>query len=863
MPPRLADRFLRWYCREEFLEEIQGDVHELFRQRLQLYGRPRAGRLFLWDVLRFFRWSNIKKIRSFNSTTTTMFRNYFKIANRNLWKEKTYSLLNIIGLYVGFLCLILTTVYLDRQFGYDQHHQYGDQTYRFLLVDKEGNKSAATAGPWAPKMAEDFPEIADFVRIGGFSTSIFRQGENQFYETGGILADSSFFEIFNYKFKWGDPAKALSEPFNMVISEEMAIKYFGNENPVGEVFKVNNREQYKITGVLDADQLPTHMNFRFAASFDSHQNNFRYDWVIQNYTSYLRLDPQADLEALQTNLIDFFIKNTPKTGVSIEGRTYLLEPVSDIYLKSDVYGSVPNINRVMTFALIGLFILIIALVNYVNLVTARSTRRLKEVGVRKAIGARKGQLAMQFLSESLYFCLLAFILAIFTANLFLPAYAELVNEQLSFGIRQDVGLVGLLLGITILVGGLSGLYPAAMLSALKPANLITSKGSGPGGRNWFRRVLTGLQFFISIGLIIATAVVNKQLGFISKKDLGFDKESIMVVSLGNTSILQNRFAFADRLEQSPFVRSVGMSGQAIGGGDWGMPFGYEGGDQPQASRFMAVDASFATAMGLEFVDGRNFSEELTSDVENSYIVNETFMKQVGWTEAVGKRIDMPARNADGSNSWTPGKVVGVVKDFNYRNLRTDLLPLVISNRLRWTDMLYIKLEPNAVASGVDFVASEWAQIEGKTPFNYYFLDDRLDSFYEPEVRLARTATIYGSIAIMLACFGLFSLATFMAEQRMKEVSIRKVLGASVPQILTMFSKPFLGIILVASLLAIPTTLYFLSDWLNEFAYSVSLDQLMEVPVLASLATLFIALLTVVYQSLRLSRANPVRFLRNE
>ncbi|GAB5531632.1 MAG: hypothetical protein Roseis3KO_34090 [Roseivirga sp.] len=516
--------------------------------------------------------------------------------------------------------------------------------------------------------------------------------------------------------------------------------------------------------------------------------------------------------------------------------------------------------------MIGLFILLIALVNYVNLVTARSTQRLKEVGVRKAIGARRQQLALQFLTESFYFCLLAFVAAVFSVNLFMPAYSELVNETLTFSLTADYQLVLVLLAVTVLVGALSGLYPAAVLSTIKPTNLMSQHGSKFGGRNAFRKALTGLQFFISIALIIATAMVNRQLDFMSEKDLGFDKEHIMVVALNNTSILENKESFADRLEQSPYVTSVGLSGQAIGGGDWGMPFRYEGGDEPQPSRFMAVDAAFGKTLGLEFLAGRNFSEELTTDVDNSYIINETFMKRVGWTspqEAVGKGIEMPARNADGTNSWTPGTVVGVVKDFHYRDLRTNMLPLVISNRIRWTDILFVKLQANAVTEGLNFVSDQWKEAEGQTPFNYYFLDDRLERFYEPEARLSKTASIYGAIAIILACFGLFSLSTFMAEQRMKEVSVRKVLGASMQQIFLMFSKPFVSIVVIAALAAIPAALYLLSDWLNEFAYSLSIGKQLDIPILAALITLFVALLTVAYQSLRLSRANPVRFLRNE
>ena len=863
-PPRLLRRFLAFYCREKYFEEIDGDLLEIYLARCEKKGRTVAKWYYAWDVIRFFKWSNLKKTQWSNSNQTTMLKNYLLIAMRNVRKERAYALFNFLGLYVGFISLILTVVYLNRQLGYDTQHPDVENTYRFLLVNGEnGYRSAGSAGPWAPQMAEDFPEVLNYVRIGSFATSIFRHGEYQFYESGGALADPALLEMFRFDFKWGDAKTALDEPYNMVISEEMAIKYFGQENPVGEVFQVNDGEQFKITGVLKREQLPSHIEFDFVASFDSHQDDFRYDWVIQNYVTYLHLDAQANTEDFKEGLVDFFNRHTPETGVSIEGRRYDLQPVQDIYLYSDVNGRVPTIRRVMTFGFIGLFILIIALVNYVNLVTARSTQRLKEVGVRKAVGARKKQLVVQFLVESFYFCFVAFLVAVCTVQLFVPAYGELVNESLSFGIVEDLGLVVILLAITLLLGLASGFYPAVVLSALKPSNLMQHRASLGGGRNVFRRVLTGFQFFISLTLIIATLLVSKQLNYMTEKDLGFDQEAIMVVSLRNTSIMPNRFAFADRLEQSPYIQSVGLSGQAIGGGDWGMPFRYEGGEDPQPSRYMAVDATYAKSMDLKFVAGRNFADDLTTDVDKSYIVNETFVERVGWEDPVGKRIEMPARNPDGSNSWEPGTVIGVVKDFNYRNLRSNVLPLVISNRLRWTRMLFVKLDPNAIAQGVSVVEEEWKQVEGKVPFDYYFLDDRIDRFYQPEALLSKTAAIYSAVAIILACFGLFSLATFMAEQKMKEVSIRKVLGASVRQIFMMFSKPFAWIILISSLVAIPMALYFLNNWLDTFAYRVQVVDFLEIPLLAMLGMLLIALMTVAYQSLRLSHANPVRFLRND
>lgn len=863
-PPKWASMFLKFYCKNEVIEEIQGDLLELFHLRVEELGLRKAQLRYIWDIMRFLKWSNIKKAKGLQSNFGTMLTSYLVISRRNLWREKEYSIFNLIGLYVGFLSLILTAIYVDRQVAYDTHHIDSEDTYRLVLIYTEsGSIGAATAGPWAPAMKDEFPEIRDFVRVGNFNRSVFEYDNRQFYEEEGILADSSFFEIFSYNFKWGNSESALSEPFTMVISEEMALKYFGDRNPVGDYIEVNNQEQYKITGVLDQKQSPSHVSFDFVVSFDSHQDDFRYDWIIQNYTTYIQVRKGADVGALGDKLGAFFKRHIPDSGVPIHRRSFDFEPIEKIHLFSKVNNQEPNVRRVMIFGVMGVLILIIALLNYVNLVTARSTQRQKEVGVRKAIGARKNQLVIQFLSESFFFCFTVFVLSMLSVKLFLPAYQELVGDVLNFGFLENTKLILLLLGVTLVASLLSGFYPAIVLSAIKPINLIGGKGKGLRNANIFRYSLTGVQFAISIGLIIAVVFINLQLDYMNQKDLGFDKSEVMVVPLRNTSILPNRDSFADRLEASPLINSVGISGHAIGGGDWGMSFRYEGGSEVITSRFMAIDAEFANTLKIDFVAGRNFSEELATDVDNSYIVNETFLKTVGWPDGIGKTIEMPTRNPDGIGGWAEGTIVGVVKDFNFHNLRHEISPLVMSNRLRWTNILFIKLDREDIIAGVAEVERQWKEIESELPFNYYFLDDRIGQFYEQEAHLSTTATIYGVVAILLACFGLFSLATFVAEQRMKEVSIRKVLGASVQQVFFMFSSSFLRILIISSVIAVPIILYVLNGWLTTFAYRIEIWDHAIVPVFAVLVTLAIALITILYQCMRLIKVNPVQLLKSE
>jgi len=863
-PPKWAIRFLRFYCRKEFLDEIEGDLLEVFNRNIKAQSGFRSKLTFVWSVFRFFKWSNIKRSNRLNFNSTTMLKSYFLITRRNLLKEKLYSLLNLSGLYIGFLCLILTAIYYQQQVSFDQHHSDVDNTYRFLTVDQEsGHRSSSTGGPWAPRMASEFPEIKNFLRIGTFGTSIFQYKNERFYETEGVLADTSFFSIFKYDFKWGSPRTALVNPYDLVLSSALAKKYFGDQDPIGELINVNGKQLYKVTGVLDEDQLPSHIKVNFIATYDSDTRPQKDDWALQNYVSYLQLVPDTDKEAFKVNLIDFFAKNTPDNEFSKSAKFFDLEPLSQIHLYSSVNNEVPTIKRVLTFAFIGLLVLCISLVNYINLITARSTKRLKEIGVRKAIGARRIQLIFQFLAESFYICFIAFALALLSVKLVMPFYAYLVNEPLVFSFLDHWHMILALLGIAVLLSLLSGIYPAIILSSRQAMSLLSGREELIGSKQFFRKILIGFQFTISIALIIGTSFIQRQLYYISEKDLGFDQEQLMVISLNNSSFLADKESFAERLKQSPFIKSVALTGQSFGGGDWGMPVKFEGGDEPQNARFMSVDADFVSTLSLELLEGRNFFDQSQADQENSFIVNEKFVNQVGWTEVIGKSIGIPSWNPDGSYGWASGKIVGVVKDFNYRDLKTNLFPLVISNNVDYTNMLFVKIETGTLNQGLEFIGNEWAKAEENAPFNYYFLDDRLAQFYEPEQRLAKTTTVFGGIAIILACFGLFSLATFMAEQKMKEVSVRKVLGATTKQIFLLFGKPFILILLISAISAVPISFHFLGKWLSTFAYRIEISDNLIVAVLAIIITIAIAGLTVLYQSFRVIKANPVKFLRNE
>ncbi len=790
-----------------------------------------------------------------------MLRNYFKITRRNLLKDRGYSLLNIAGLYIGFVCMVLTVLYLSHELSFDKHLQRAEDTYRLLGVSNTtGGKGNESAAPWGPALKDQFPEIEDYTRIIGHGASVFQVDNNRFYENGGIIADASILKLFSVDLLQGDKASALLEPNQVVIKERLAKKYFGDDNPIGKVIRIDNEKLYTVTGVLADKQKPSHLTFDFIASFDSHDSWFKTDWFIRNYQTFFLLNSDAEASDVESKLTAFFKERfeTPETPFDNHVE---LQQVSEIHLYDDTADQTPQIGKVRLVGVIGGFILIIALVNYVNLVTARSAKRFKEVGVRKSIGARRRQLQAQFLIENIIVCFSVFVITMASFNLFMPGFNSLMNSDLSFSLFGDVQLVGIMFLVTLLVSLASGFYPAFILSSLNPVNLIKNNAVGLGGKNYLRKSLTTLQFIISVALIIGTSLVYKQLQYMLNKDVGFDKEQVVVVPLGSSEVWRNKNVFAEQIRNFSEVKEVALTANQIGGGDWGMPFQYEGGERPLNVRFMSIDAAYGETLGLKLVEGRFFKEELKTDVESSFIVNEAFLQAVGWGSGIGKRIEMPTR--DSENPWLPGKIVGVVKDFNFRSLHTQISPMVIANKVDWTSTLFIKLNPGSTDKVLTDLAEAWKATEPNIPFGYYFLDEKLAEQYVAETRLSKMATTFGAIAIVLACIGLFSLATYTAEQKMKEVSIRKVMGASLNQIWLLFSRQFMVIIIVSITIAIPISLYYLDGWLSEFAYRIEIWQNIQIPVLASLATVFVAMLTIAIQSIRLAKSNPVKFLRSE
>lgn len=862
-PPKLANRILRWFCREDLLEDIEGDISEIFFKQIRNNSYRKASIYYTWNVLRYFRWGNLRKPNLNKQVNVLgMYKNYIKISLRSMARYKGYTMLNVLGLTVGLTSFILTTLYVQNELAYDRFHKNGDNIYRLLIVNNtSGNTGNETAGPWAPAMTKELPGVDNFVRIISFGRSLFSVGDKQFYESNGVLVDSSYFDFFNTTFLYGDQSQSLVKPFSMVLSESLAVKYFGQDNPIGKIIKLDSRREYTVTGVYKIEQKPTNFKFDYLASFDSHDNWFKTDWVIQNYTSFLILNPNSQINDIENKFTPWLNSHLPEgeeTDLGIH-----LQPLRDVHLYSG-FGSQPdNIRNIYIFAAIGTFILLIAIINFINLVTAQSSRRAKEVGIRKVIGARKSQLMNQFLSEAIILVIISIFVAAVIVTITLPFFNILSGKQLQFDIINNPQILITLFIITVITGLLAGTYPSFVLTRYKPVDVFKGKLSFFNHKQLLSKVLIIVQFSLSIILVSSTLIVFKQLNYIQNKKLGFEKDHVLMVPLQNVRGLTKIEALTNQFLQNQNVLSISASASRLGGGDWGMPFKYEGSkdEQPMFNRFMVIDDKYLETLGVRLLEGRNFSSDITSDKENSYLVNQAFVDATGWEDPIGKTVQMPRRNNDGTTTWVDGNVIGVVEDFNYRSLHTAISPIVLGFKPDWMSLLYVKTSGENVQSTITDLNNKWRNFVSDLPFDYSFLDQSFNDLYTKEQQLSKMVTLFSGIAIFLACMGLFSLSAFMAEQKTKEIGLRKIMGASISSIIFLFSKGFLILVLISIIIATPIAWYYNYKWLDSFAYRIDPDIFLFG--FAGLSAMVIAFITVSLQSLKIAYANPVDSLRQE
>ncbi|MEP6949775.1 MAG: ABC transporter permease [Ginsengibacter sp.] len=808
-----------------------------------------------------------------------MFKNYFKIAWRNLLRNKTFSIINITGLAIGLCCFLLIALYVLDELSYDKFNLNADRIYRinsFIRFGGTDLNMSLSSDMTGQVLKKDYPQVEQYTRIFSPGSKLIKKGNVYINEQNVANVDSTFFDVFTFPAIDGNTSTALNEPNTVVISESAAKKYFGNTGAIGKTVETNDNGKtlYKVTAVIKDMPHNTHFNYDFLFSM----KNVAYKWgqfTSHNFHTYLLLTKGTDYKAFEKNFnayinkyvlpyVQQFVKMKSMDEFKRAGNRleYSLIPLTKIHLYSDLsYELAPNgnIQFVYIFSIVALFILVIACINFMNLTTARSANRAREVGIRKVLGTERKELILQFLTESTLMVILSLIIAVGTTSLVLPLFNTVANKSMTLGSLFSPLILPLLIALPFVVGLLAGIYPAFYLSAFKPIEVLKGKLKLGGKSSGLRSVLVVFQFATSIFLIIGTIVIYKQLYYIQTKDIGFKKEQVLIIN--DVYVLNNNaMAFKNDVLQMNGVLSATISGF--------LPVDHTNRNNRSYSTGAAIDTKngfnmedwvidydYIKTMGMQIIKGRNFSKDFGSD-SGAVIINEETAKVLGYDDPIGKKI----YTSDGDNKSISFNIIGEVKNFNYESLRQNIgtLGFFLGNN---TGLESFKVNASNINNLLIQVEKKWKAMAPGTPFSYRFLDDSFNSMYRSEQRVGKIAMIFSVLAILIACLGLFGLATFVAEQRTKEIGIRKVLGASVQGIVQLLSKDFIIMVGIAFVIATPVGWYFMHRWLQEFAYRIDIGW--WIFAVAGITALFIALVTVSFQAVKASLANPAISLRTE
>ncbi|MCP4727308.1 MAG: FtsX-like permease family protein [bacterium] len=852
----------RLLLRDEYWEKI-GDYEEDYLRRRNQQGDFTALLWFWLQVLLAVPVFLKNKIY----WSAVMYKNYLKVTIRNILKQKVFSFINISGLAVGLACSILILLWVNDELSYEDFHINADRIFRVTtFINMGGNElDLPKTGPGVTKkLVATFPEVEDAVIINPIPRSSVKYLNTQFFEDNIFFADKSFFNIFSYELIRGDPGSVLELPYTAVITREYAEKYFQDEDPVGKILNFNNVENYTITGIVDDLPSNSHIDFDILCSFETVYSKGRRASIDRflnpNFYGYILLAEGFDFVELENKMPEMIPDQIKRMGKARNLQFIMsLQPITKIHLHSKLaqdFSDNSNIVYIYIFTAVSVFIILIACFNFINLSTARSSLRAREIGMRKVSGACKNNLVFQFLGESLVYSFISLLLAVILVNLALPVFNSITEKELSL-FSSGISLFFLeLIGLTLLIGFMSGSYPALFLSRFNPVNVL--KGNSPAGssRSGLRSVLVVCQFSISIVLIIGTVLVFNQLKFIKDKELGFDKEQILVLPTGNNSFQMSLPSLKSILYESPGIDKISAVSRIPGRTIYKNPYVPEGFAQGEFIWMgeMDIDQDFLETMDIELIEGRNFSTDMQTDLQNSVIINETAVKQAGWTKPIGKYIT--------TLNKTRWQVIGVVKDFHTSSLHSEIEPLRILFSIdSHIDYLTIKIRPGYLTHTLDFLQNKWSEIDQNKPLDYFFLDDTMDSLYRADQRFGRIFNYFTILAIIIACMGLFGMASFTAERRIKEIGIRKVLGASSYGLVYLLSRDFLKMIIISNIISWPIALYFAQNWLRNFAYRTDLD--VSIFLIAGFLSILTALLTVSYQTVKTSLANPVDSLRYE
>ncbi len=812
-----------------------------------------------------------------------MIKSYFRIAVRNIFRQKIYSFINIIGLTLGIACCIIILLFIRYELSYDKFNKNAGRIYRVTRewFNQDGGTSlhlARVAPPVGPLLKNDFPDIVlEEARFLNDYNTFLTINNNNIIEKYFYWAEPSAFKIFTIPFIEGDPNTALNEPNSLVITESAAKKYFGSEDPLGKMITYERKREFKITGVVKDVPANSHFKYDFLASFSTlldpniiGRKELEENWGSNNYLTYLLLPEKFPVEELKKKIPRFIDDHLTQYYMRLSQQSLSRPPhsqttlhfqkLTDIHLHSHLSTEIEensDIKNIYIFTAIALFVLLIACINFVNLATARSSKRAREIGVRKVLGAYRSQLMQQFIAESVLTVFISLLFSLLLVELAIKPFNSFTGRGLSLNYFTDPALITGIIILGIIVVVISGSYPSFVLSSFKPAAVL--KGNKTvSGKSVFRTVLVVLQFTISITLIIAMGTVFNQIKYVTNKDLGYNKDHLVILP-SSGKIINNLTSFKDQLLQNPDVKMVtssrlvpsdllvNASYSKIIENDKVVPLSFRLADQE-------VDYDFFKTYQIKFSAGRDFSKDYAADDSSAFILNEAAVNQLGWSaqQAIGK-IMMYGKNK--------GRIIGVVRDFNFESLHNSIVPIIFFITHTGNEQITVRISGKDISSTLQFLKEKWAEYRPDYPFEYKFLDDQLADLYDNDKKIGDVFGVFAIIAIIIACLGLFGLAAYTAEIRTKEIGIRKVLGAKTTGIVFMLSREFFLLIIISNLFAWPLSYYFMNKWLSDFAYSSGISIWLFIA--AAAAALLIAILTVSYQAIKAAIANPINSLHYE
>jgi putative ABC transport system permease protein len=850
-PPLWVFLILRWFADKEMLASIEEDLEARCAKIAEDHGPILAALschlqgllLLLSFTLESFLWG------------FSMFRNYIKVAFRHIKRRKVYSFINVLGLTIGMACFILIGLWVKDELSFDRFHRNKDRIYRILNRTQNGNTSSSITYAIGPALKAGYPEVEDSCRVWLWYGSHVKYQDKIYAERNIYLADPAFFQIFSFPFIKGNPETALADRYSIVLTEEVAEKYFGDEDPIGKVLHLVLLEgDFTVTGVVENIPMNSHLRFDFIGRIEFLGEDRLARWGEWSGPNYVLLKPNISPKDFEAKISDIYKKNIGP------GTTYVpeLQPLTQVHLYEP--GLPGQVRRVVMFSVIAVFILLMACINFMNLATAQSSRRAPEVGMRKVIGALRHQIIRQFLGEAVMIAFFALFLALIVVEAVLPYFNRFTGKSLFLLSGANFPIVFTLFLVALGTGIIAGSYPSLFLSAFQPVQTLKSQYSSRSRGGGIRKALIVVQFAIAVGLIICTLLVSSQLRFIQRQDLGLDQDHI--ISTYVYPLLNPRFPeFKNFLLAKPGILDVTSAAQIPFRVGENISIDWEGNpsDESISVDYTCVDYDFFETFNMKILQGRSFSREFPTDEKTACIINESAARRMGLENPINTNIVM--NHPAWPESFRPARVIGVVRDFHSRSMHTAIRPFVFRIYKPWHQYAFIKIDVTRTQEALAHIEEAYKTYSQGIPFEYLFLDEVFDQQYMSERQLGDLFNGFSLLSVLIACLGLFGLASYTTEQKTKEIGIRKVLGASISGIVAMTTREFLKWILLANVFAWPIAFFVMSRWLQEFAYKVSIGPL--VFILSAVLTLIVAMLTVSYHSLKASLANPIDSLRYE